>query len=176
MRVIILRHHDPHYVKGLDDMMMARVFRWYDYHVKACKVIFAISVGQENMLISNMQALLRLLSYLTIVFEDPSEHENGPDKKSLLPFFRCLKSNFSFEASRFWLRRGLGVATGNSCRARRASQESEMVMVVVVVVVVVAVGTSWPGPHGARAADHSPNRRLLSFILHIIKWGEGGGM
>ena len=69
MRVIIWRHHDPHYVKGLDDMMMARVFRWYDYHVKACKVIFAISVGQENMLMSNMQALLRLLSYLTIVFE-----------------------------------------------------------------------------------------------------------
>ena len=27
MRVIILRHHDPNYVKGLDDMMMARVFR-----------------------------------------------------------------------------------------------------------------------------------------------------
>ena len=163
--------NDHHYVKGLDDMMMARVLRWYDYNVKACKVIFAIFVGQENMLISNMQALLRLLSYLTIVFEDPSEHENGPDKKSLLPFFRCLKSNFSFEASRFWLRRGLGVATGNSCRARRASPGSEMVMVV-----VAAVGTSWPGPHGAWAADHSPNQRLLSFILHIIKWGEGGGM
>ena len=35
----------------------------------ACKVIFVISVGQENMLILNMQALLCLLSYITIVFE-----------------------------------------------------------------------------------------------------------
>ena len=83
MKVIIWGHNGHHYGKDLDDMMMARVFRWYDYHVKACKVFFFILVGQENMLILNVQALLRLLSYLTI-FWGFSEHENGPDEKSLV--------------------------------------------------------------------------------------------
>ena len=72
--------------------MMARVLRWYDYNVKACKVIFAIFVGQENMLISNMQALLRLLSYLTIVFEVLVNMKMVLMKRALSIFFDAWKA------------------------------------------------------------------------------------